>query len=188
MSENAVDRLRQEFNDLRRFLQDKDGENLILVIEENFPKALLIAAASHLERRLTEAVRDFAKEITTEDHPLVSLIEAKAIARQYHTWFNWRDAGNANAFFRLFGAAFEEYARDAVRRCDVLSDSIGAFLEIGRDRNLLVHRDFANFQLEKTSEDIYSLYLSSTIFVDWFPEAIREFSRNGGPAGAVTSV
>ena len=69
MSENAVDRLHQEFNDLRRFLQDKDGENLILVIEENFPKALLIAAASHFERRLTEAVRDFAREITTEDHP-----------------------------------------------------------------------------------------------------------------------
>ena len=185
MSKNAVERLHQEFNDLRCFLQEKDGESLIPVIEENFPKALLIAAASHFERLLTEAVRGFAKEITTEDHPLVSLIEAKAITRQYHRWFIW-DARNANAFFRLFGAAFEEYARDAVRRCDVLSDSIGAFLEIGRDRNLLVHQDFANFQIAKTSEDIYSLYLSATVFVDWFPEAIREFSRNGGPAGAVT--
>ena len=187
MSKNAVERLHQEFNDLRCFLQENGGENMILVIEENFSKALLIAAASHFERQLTDTVRDFAKESTTEDHPLVSLIEAKAIRRQYHTWFSWHDARNANAFFRLFGATFEEYARDAVRRYDVLSDSIGAFLEIGRDRNLLVHQDFANYQIQKTSEDIYSLYLS-TLFVDWFRAAIRVFSRNGGPAGAVTSV
>ncbi len=183
MSENVVERLHDNFVALREFLQGNDGVNLLPVVEENFPKALLIAAASHFERRLTEAVKDFAREVTTDDHPLVSLIEAKAIKRQYHTWFNWQGARNANSFFALFGAAFKRYAEDAVDRDDALNDSVRAFLEIGRERNQIVHEDFADSTINKTSEEIYGLYRSATVFVDWFPQAIREFSSaDGRPA------
>ena len=180
MSENVVERLHDDFIALREFLQGNDGANLLYVVEENFPKSLLLAAASHFERRLTEAVKDFAREVTIEDHPLVSLIEAKAIKGQYHTWFSWRGARNANSFFALFGAAFRQYAEAVVDRDDSLKDSIRAFLEIGRERNPLVHEDFADFRMDKTSEEIYELYRSATVFVDWFPQAIREFSSTDG--------
>ena len=181
MSGNVVERLHDEFDTLRGFLQDNNGAHLLPIVEENFPKALLLAAASHFEKRLTEAVKDFAREVTTADHPLVSLIETKAIKRQYHTWFDW-NTRNANKFFHLFGNAFYRRAKEAVDRDDVLDESIRAFLGIGRERNELVHEDFAGFQMNKTSEEIYGLYESATKFVDWFPQVIREFSLDGRTA------
>ena len=183
MSADVVERLYRDFNDLRDFLQNNNGAELFDIVDENFPKALLLAAASHFEKRLSEAVQDFAKEITTDDHPLVSLIKAKAVERQYHTWFQW-DKQNANAFFSLFGSSFKEYAENAVGQDDTLNDSIRAFLEIGRERNPLVHEDFADFQMSKTSEEIYERYRSATVFVDWFPRAIREFSSTDGQPAA----
>ena len=182
MSENAVDRLHDEFDALRGFLQDHDGAQLLPVVERNFPKALLLAAASHFEGRLTEAVKDFAREVTTADHPLVSLIETKAVERQYHTWFDW-DARNANRFFSLFGNAFREHAGEAVDRDEISNESIRAFLEIGRERNRLVHEDFAGYSVNNTSAEIYELYRSATAFVDWFPQAIREFASGDRAAG-----
>lgn len=186
MKTSAVERLYGEFGQLRDFLQDdQDGNGMMLlpVVEENFPKALLLAAASHFENRLTDTVKDFAKEATTDDHPIVSLIEAKAIERQYHTWFDW-DKGNANRFFRLFGNGFKQYAQDQVNQEDELRDSIRAFLEIGDRRNKLVHGDFADFRMNKTSKEIYELYQSATRFVEWFPQAIREFSPADGQSAA----
>lgn len=185
MRAGVVERLYGDFSQLRGFLQDgQDGSGMALlpVVEENFPKVLLLAAASHFEKRLTEIVKDFIKEVTTDDHPIVSLVEAKAIERQYHTWFAWKE-GSANSFFRLFGAGFKQYAQDQVNREDGLQDSIRDFLEIGRERNQLVHEDFVNFRMNKTSEDVYELYRSATLFVEWFPQAIREFSpADGQPA------
>ncbi len=182
MSGNVVERLHDEFDALRGFLQDNDGAHLLPIVEENFPKALLLAAASHFEKRLTEAVKEFAREVTTVDHPLVSLIETKAVERQYHTWFDW-DKRNANKFFRLFGNAFRQHAEKKVDRNDLLNESIRAFLDIGRERNELVHEDFAGFQMNKTSEEIYGLYRSAAVFVDWFPQVIREFSPDGRAGG-----
>ena len=58
-----------------------------------------------------------------------------------------------------------------------LSDAIRAFLEIGNDRNRLVHQDFGSFFLEKTAEEIYSRYRSAIKFVDAVPEALSEFTE-----------
>ena len=40
-------------------------------------------------------------------------------------------------------------------------------MEIGRDRNRMVHDDFGSFSLEKTSEEIYETYRIGSRFVDW---------------------
>ena len=185
MRASVVERLYGDFNQLRDFLQDgQDGSSMTLlpVVEGNFSKALLLAAASYFEKHLTETVKDFIKEVTTDDHPIVSLVEVKAIKRQYHTWFAWEER-NANSFFRMFGAGFKQYAQDQINQEDGLQDSIRAFLEIGRERNQLVHEDFASFRMNKTSEEVYELYQSATLFVEWFPQAIREFSpADGEPA------
>lgn len=175
MSANGIERLYDDYVELRRFLTDGEEFRLRSIVEETFPKALLLAVASHFEKRLTDAVEVFAREATSDDHPLVSLIQQKAIARQYHTWFNW-DARNANRFFRMFGPDFEKYAARAVGENDELRLSIHAFMQIGEERNMLVHEDFADFPMEKTSSEIYDLYRSATTFVDWFPSAIRDFA------------
>lgn len=175
MSTNVVERLHGEFVELHDFLVKNDGAMLVSIVDENFPKALLLSAASHFEHRLKKAMKNFVIEITDNDHPLVSLIESRVIGRQYHTWFNW-ESKNANLFFAMFGSRFKDHAGALVNENDDLRKSINAFMEIGRERNKLVHQDFADFQMSKTSTEVYDLYESAKIFVDWFPDAIREFS------------
>jgi hypothetical protein len=66
-----------------------------------------------------------------------------------------------------------------------LKASIEAFLEVGRERNRLVHQDFGSFSMEKTSKEIYELYSAAMKFVDWFPRALADYSNsNSGNVGA----
>ena len=175
MASTVVDRLRGEFAGLIAVL-DKAGEiSLRSTADDNLRKALLLAAASHFEHRITEEVLFFVSE-TTNDHGLTtSLVRNKAVSRQYHSWFNW-DAKNANSFFALFGEEFRNFMKNKVDKDDVLDSSIRRFLEIGSIRNRLLHQDFGSFFLEKTSDEIYDLYRSAMTFVDAFPLALREFS------------
>ena len=76
----------------------------------------------------------------------------------------------------MFGSHFKSHVDKLVKDDDEFRKSINAFMEIGRERNRLVHQDFAGFQMNKTSSEIYHLYKSATVFVDWFPNAISKFS------------
>ncbi len=162
------------FSGILKFLEDKGELSWRTMADENFRKVLLIAVASHFERSLQDAVFDFAKEIMGDNHPLAYLINMKAITGQYHTWFVWRSE-NANQFWALFGDSFKKSMEQKVRDDDSLNSSIKAFLEIGRERNRLVHRDFSDFTLEKTTEEIYKLYSDARIFVERVPELLRNF-------------
>jgi hypothetical protein len=71
--------------------------------------------------------------------------------------------------------------RSEIDRSDYLRDSIYAFMELGRDRNRLVHGNFGSFSLEKTSEDIYGAYCSAKRFVKWLPDALWSFSEAQTP-------
>lgn len=175
MSADMIERLHDSYDEIHRFLTTGGGSRLLPIVDENFLKALLLAAASHFEKRLKDAVEVFTREATSDGHPLVSLIQGKVIERQYHTWFDW-DRKNANRFFSMFGSGFKMHAEHVVSQNGELRDSIRAFMEIGGERNRLVHEDFADFPMEKTSSEVYDLYRTAMTFVDWFPDAIREFS------------
>lgn len=177
MSRNVVDRLHGEFSDLQKFLGEKGGVTFLSVIEENSPKTMLLVAASYFEHRLSEEVELLAKEATADGHVLMWLIKNKAISRQYHTWFDWKSS-NANTFFSMFGQGFKDQAAEEVKKDEKLNKSIVDFLEIGRERNRLVHENFGDFTLEKTTSDVYELYESAVGFVDWFPKAIRNYSED----------
>ena len=98
MDAPVVDRVHNEFSELLKVLDKMNEVSLRNTVDDNFRKLLLMAAASYFERRMTDAVLNFAAEITTEDHVLTYLIKKKAVSRQYHLWFDW-DARNANRFF-----------------------------------------------------------------------------------------
>ena len=175
MSATIVDRLHDEFSGILSVLDRESEISLRNVANENFRKTLLMAAASHFERCMTEAVLHFVARVTREGHVLTWLVKNKVVSRQYHTWFDWQKK-NANSFFGLFGDSFLECMKAKVAQDDELESSIQAFLEVGRERNRLVHQDFGNFSLEKTTEEIFSLYRTAMKFVEWFPGALEEFS------------
>ena len=184
MYRNVVDRLHGEFSDLQKFLSEKGGATFLPVIEDNFPKTMLLAAASYFERRLSDEVELLAKDAMAEGHVLMWLIKNKAISRQYHTWFAW-ESSNANKFFSMFGQGFKDQATEWVKSDEKLNESIVDFLEIGRERNRLVHENFGNFTLQKTASEVYELYKSAAGFVEWFPKAIRNYSEGSAFTAAL---
>lgn len=173
LEDTGVDRLYKEFKDLVVYLEKDNEISLKNTVDENFRKALLLAAASYFESRITDDIVRFVDETSNKNKVLLSFVQNKAISRQYHTYFNWKET-NANTFFGLFGEVFSNFLKKEVKDNDQLNSSIKAFPEIGRERNRLVHQDFGTFSLEKTSDEIYELYKKALMFVDSFPEKLRQ--------------
>ena len=178
MVATRVDEIHKEFSELLEFLSESGEISFQISVEDHFRKLLLVSAASYFEKCLTESVIDFAKE-RIEGIALVSLIKNEVVSRRYHSWFDWSPkAKNVNGFFSLFGGEFKKYAEAKVKADDEINRSIASFIEIGRERNLVMHNDFGSFSLEKTSKEIYDLYLSASKFVEWFPDIMRSFSSD----------
>jgi hypothetical protein len=76
----------------------------------------------------------------------------------------------------MFGDEFRSHMVEVVKLDQNMAKSISAFLEIGRERNRLVHQDYGSFFLEKSAEEIFGLYVSAMVFVDFVPKALRDFS------------
>ena len=174
-SQTAVDRLHLEIVDLLRVLETANEFSLRSTADDNFRKSLLLSASSHFEHRITEEVIAFIRDVSDSNPLITSFVRNKAISRQFHTWFKW-EANNANHFFGLFGRDYRSFMVNQVQEDNDLNDSIKAFLELGRERNRLVHQDFGSFPLEKTSEEIYELYLKASIFINRIPESLKSCS------------
>ena len=171
----AVDGMYSDFTEILSFLEQSGEITWRSVSDENFKKVLLIAAASHFEQSMMSAVVRFAAFSTKHDHPLKWFVEKKAVARQYHTWFDWR-ARNVNQFFGLFGDPFKNHITSKITSDGDLETAIHAFLEIGHERNRLVHQDFGTYSLEKTFEEIFRLYDKARKFVEWFPNELNAYT------------
>jgi hypothetical protein len=53
-----------------------------------------------------------------------------------------------------------------------LKAGLDAFMEIGRLRNELVHQDYANYVLLKTSAEIFDMYETAIQFIDALPDIL----------------
>lgn len=174
MPGTVVDVLHEDFSALLSVLDEADEVSLRAVADDNFRKSLLLAAASYFERRMTDAVLSFVEDAANRNVLVTALVRNTAVSRQYHTWFQW-EASNANSFFRLFGSGFRDFMKSRIGEDDDLDDAVRAFLEIGRERNRLVHQNFGAFPLEKTTEEIHALYRRALRFVEAVPGALRAF-------------
>ena len=63
---------------------------------------------------------------------------------------------------------------DRVKGDAELREAIAAFLEIGAERNRMLHQDFGSFSLEKTASEIHDLYRKGSRFVDIVPLDLRK--------------
>jgi RiboL-PSP-HEPN len=189
MTETIVDRIFGDYGSVVAALAENGDLSLLNSVEENYRKSLLLTAASYFEQRVVEHVVEYARERGGKDELIPRFIENKAAKRQFHTWFAW-DSNNANAFFGLFGEDFRNYVTGYIKGVDGFDACISAFLEIGRERNRLVHQNYGAFALEKTAEELYVLYKSANDFVERIPQVLREGSEiivadgaNGGKEG-----
>jgi hypothetical protein len=173
MNNTIVEQLYHEFQGLISYLDKKGQISFHDVANKTFTKVLLLAAASYFEDRLVKELTQFIKKTAKGNELLVEFCKNKAVSRQYHTYFDW-DKKNANRFFGLFGDSFKKDMEKTINNDDRLATSIQAFMEIGQERNRLVHQDFGTFTLEKTTDEIYQLYDKALYFMDVLPKKLGQ--------------
>jgi RiboL-PSP-HEPN len=172
----VVDKLYGEFLALVQMMDRYGAVSFRNTLNDNFRKAILLCAASHFEFKITSDVIDYCVEISSGNSLVPSLVKNKAVSRQYHTWFDW-NRSNANTFFAMFGDDFKSHMSSLIEADQNLVKSISDFMEIGRERNRLVHQDYGSFFLEKTAEEIFASCASALVFVEFIPKALRDYSN-----------
>ena len=160
---DIVESLYKDASDLDKFLMSNNEVSLRVSADANLRKSILLASASFYERQVCELIIEYVRT-RTNDEKIVSFVSGKAISRQYHTLFDWK-SNNCNSFLVLFGAEFKKLFSVKIGGNPDLDEAIKLFLEIGRERNRMVHQDFGLYTLEKTSEEIYSIHGKAKLFI-----------------------
>ena len=176
MDQSSVDRLYSDFRAILDLL-DKSEVSLRLTAEEAFRKNLLVAAASYFEKEIKNQVLVFVEKTSDGNEMLVAFVRNKAIERQYHSYFQW-DRHNANSFFGLFGEGFKSFVSKQVSADETIQEAIEAFLELGNERNRLIHQDFSTFSLEKNSKEILALYNAARPFLVFLQTSFEAYLQN----------
>lgn len=171
---NTIGELIDEYRELAMLLDSAGEYSLKLSVDSSFAKTLVVSAASYFEARLTESLIELYSEQTNQSEVLVHFVRNLAIDRRYFQWFDW-NSRNANSFFGKFGGEFKGFMSNKVCNDECLRNSIGAFIELENLRNALVHGNYATFQLDRSVDDILSLYEKALKFVEGFPEEIRTY-------------
>lgn len=174
MGPEAILRLFEEFTGIGNILLERVEIDMYVSLHDNYRKILVVAIASYFEARVCQALLDYALDVSDQDAQLVEFIRNKAIARQYHTYFDWNERGRgANRFFSLFGAKYKDRMKNAIDADDELRNSIESFIEIGLDRNRLMHTNYADYTLEKTIPDIHHHFQQALKFIELIPDTLR---------------
>ena len=97
MHDTVVDQYWKEFSEVSEMLRVAGDLSLYNTMTDTFRKILLLAAASHFEKEMQQAVEEFICEATNGNELVANLVKEKAIKRQYHTWFDWNST-NINKF------------------------------------------------------------------------------------------
>ena len=165
MDVTIIDTQYKNGNSLVDYLKEQQQLTYYNEAENNFKKNILLSSASFFEKEITETIELFAISHSDNNELIISIIKQKAISRQYHTYFDWEKATNANKFFSMFGETFKTKMTEKVKADKKFELSIKSFLEIGQIRNIMVHQNFAEIILDKTALEIYELYQNSIYFL-----------------------
>lgn len=160
----------KDYTELKEFLFVQGQISMANEVDDHFRKVLLLSSASFFETEIQNIIVDFVSN-HSNDSKVVQFLKNKAIMRQYHTYFNWKDK-NANSFFGLFGDEFKCKITQEMNGNDDLKDKMKAFMELGNERNKMVHENFLSYNLQKTFDEIVSMYEKSKEFVEYIKKEL----------------
>ena len=166
MESDRIERHYQDSKDLVAYLMGKGEVSFATYIDNVYKKVLVLSAASYFESIISKCISAYATKASGPDKRIVTLIENKVIERQYHTLFAW-ESKNTNKFWSLFGESTKNKVREQLSSDERLKAAEQAFIELGHQRNLLVHENFAEYDVNTTVEEIYTKYKSACEFVSF---------------------
>lgn len=141
--------------------------------EQMLQKNLPLAAASFLEERVCGLLMAFVDARTGNCVELRSLVEIKAVKRQYHSLFEWEKSSGVNKFLSLFGPDFKAAAVAEIGADPGLARSAKDFIEIGNLRNKIVHQNYATFVVDKSAAEIFKLFEGAVQFVGFLAGKLK---------------
>lgn len=170
-----VDILNQEYQSIVGFLDQNGQPSLSSDVNRYFKKVIALSSASYFEHKIQEILVQFISRETNNNSLAISFFKKKAIGMQYHTYFTWgekdnpdKPGKNANSFFSLFGEDFKKQVETEIKASVDLEAAVKSFLEIGHLRNILVHSNFAAYDIEnKTAGEIFILYKNGLPFIEY---------------------
>ncbi len=160
-----------DYKELKIFLIEHKQISLENNTENYLRKVMLLSCASYFETKIQNIIKEFVFNNASDDR-ISHFLNNKAIARQYHTYFDW-DKSNINKFLGLFGPDFRKKISSEISENDELKLQIKAFLELGNERNLMVHENFMEYDLNKTFDEIIVLYEKAEKFIDFLQKCFE---------------
>ena len=180
----AIDELYKENSALIELLLEKNEVSFQSSVSALLGKTLVLASASYFEARISDAIVKYVKGVARNDDALVALVRNKVVERQYSKFFSWGEKNRSvNPFFGMFGSKFKESADKDLKE-DGLKKASKDFLELGDLRNVIVHENFALYTITKTPSEVYDLYKSGLIFVEYV-ESKLSADENGSQSADV---
>lgn len=146
----------QEYQELYNFLMLQGKISESIEVKNHYRKILLLSCASFYEMQITNLIQEFVKSHSTDER-VFDFLNNKAIQRQYHTYFNWKE-NNINSFLGLFGSEFKAKISSEIKKNDNLQKYVRSFIAIGNERNKMVHENYLEYKLDKTFEEIVDLH------------------------------
>jgi hypothetical protein len=148
--ENIIDILIKRHEAVRHFFLQHDEVTLADDSDAEFRKVLILSIASFFEHEITNAISELAENSSSPR--IFALVKAKAISRQYHTYFEWK-GNNVNSFTKLFGEPFKQEMEKEIKQQE-FTEGMKLFLILGQERNTLVHENFAAASISWTVDEI----------------------------------
>jgi len=173
MESDKIKKLKTDHDEIMKYLKNQNQIDFAILVGNSYTKSLLMSVASYFESVITSAIGNYSHIVTKDNDMLVSFIYNKGIERQYHTYFNWKDGKSANNFFGLFGGTAKAKAEKLIKDKE-LDDSVKAFLQIGQERNKLVHQNYIEVNLNTTFDELYDRYIVACAFVGFIKEFLND--------------
>jgi len=161
-----------DYRELKTLLIENGQISLENNIEHHLRKIMLLSCASYYENEIQEMIKSFVSR-NSNDEKVLFFVSNKAIARQYHTYFDW-GKNNINQFLGLFGTEFKEKIQKKIDENAELKEEMKAFLTIGDERNKMVHNNFISYKLDKTFDEIISLNDKAESFVSFLKQCFEQ--------------
>lgn len=154
----------QDSKELYNYLIGKGEVSFATYINDVYKKVLVLSATSYFETKIADLISGYAKKVSESDERIVNLIKSKVIERQFYTLFDW-NANNTNFFWKLFGEETKVSVRKKIDCDEKLGEAERCFIELVKQRNLLVHENFVEFDVNNTVEEIYEKYCQACNFI-----------------------
>ena len=163
---SPIQKLIEDYKDLHRFLLANGQVSASVDVNEHYRKILLFSCASYYETRIVEIIKNFVTS-KSSDLRISEFVNNKAIQRQYHTYFDWKQTNNINTFLGMFGVDFKEAVLAEIKASEELAEQIKAFMIIGSERNKMAHGNFLEYKLDKTFDELGDLQENAGHFIEY---------------------